>query len=331
MSRLESRVVAVIVTYGNRAEICLRVIDAAFYNGVDRVLVIDNGSPDENAAKLRSAAANDARIVLLRQDENLGSAGGIACGLVHAIALQPDYIWILDDDNLPNADCLISLLGTRSAMSPAFPDAVLYCYRGSTRSDDLRAVTRGTVKGYRRNAFLAFSLGARLAGKIRPQREKPTVLFPIIRTFFGPYGGMFAKRQTFERLGMPREDYFLYADDHEYCSRMARLGIDQFLVYPAQIHDLDISFSAVAGLLDPAASGFKVYYQVRNHTHLGMQSIDCRFCYEINKWTFLLLQIARARRSLLRSPGLVLKRLRLVLSAISDGENCRLGRREEIQ
>jgi len=320
--------VAIIVTYGNRAELCLRVIEAAFGNGVDQVLVIDNGSPEENAAKLRFAAANDARIVLLRQDENLGSAGGIARGLERAIDLRPEYIWFLDDDNLPNADCLARLLCTQSAMSSVFPEAVLYCYRGSTRIDDLHAITRGKVKRYRRNAFLGFSFGARLVGKIRMYHTNRTVPYPIIRTFFGPYGGMFAKRQTFERLGKPREDYFLYADDHEYCSRMERLGIDQFLVYPAQIHDLDISFSAVAGPLDPAASGFKIYYQVRNHTHLGMQNINCRFCYEINKWTFLLLQIVRARRCFLRSPGLVLKRLRLVLSAISDGENNRLGRFE---
>lgn len=132
--------VAIIVTYGNRAELCLRVIEAAFGNGVDQALVIDNGSPEENAAKLRFAAANDARIVLLRQDENLGSAGGIARGLERAIDLRPEYIWFLDDDNLPNADCLARLLCTQSAMSSVFPEAVLYCYRGSTRIDDLHAI-----------------------------------------------------------------------------------------------------------------------------------------------------------------------------------------------
>jgi GT2 family glycosyltransferase len=324
-------VVAIVVTYGDRAELCLRIINAAIDNGVSHIIVVDNGSPEENAVKLQQAASCNSQIDLLRQDQNFGSAGGIARGLLHAISLEADDIWILDDDNLPKHDCLKSLIDARTALRSTFKEPVLFCYRGSTRSDDWLAVAHGKVKQYRRNAFCAFSVSARLAGKIRPPRANAVVSYPLIRTYFGPYGGMFARRQTFEQLGTPREDYFLYADDHEYCSRMERLGIDQFLVHNAQIDDLDISFSGSTGLLDPAASGFKIYYQIRNHTHLGMRNINCRFCYEFNKVTFLLIQIVLARRSALRYPRLVLKRLRLILNAISDGENNRLGRQEGIQ
>ncbi|PTE19707.1 hypothetical protein C5F48_21480, partial [Cereibacter changlensis JA139] len=229
MTRKTTSVVAVIVTYGERAELCLRVVAAAFENGVSQVVVVDNGSQEANATKLQQAAAQDPCLHLLRISENLGSAGGVARGLTHAISLKPDDIWILDDDNLPRGDCLKTLLSVRSAINTDFQDAVLYCYRGSTRINDLKSAERGTIKRYGQNTFLAFSAGSLLIGKFCDRKSALPISYPVIRTYIGPYGGMFAPRTIFESLGLPREDYFLYADDHEYCSRMVRMGVDQFL------------------------------------------------------------------------------------------------------
>lgn len=76
----------------------------------DTVLVVDNHSTDGTDKFLSSLQSQIASLVIIRTEENLGSAGGFSTGMTWAFENGYDYLWLLDDDSVPETDCLDYLL-----------------------------------------------------------------------------------------------------------------------------------------------------------------------------------------------------------------------------
>ncbi len=71
-------------------------------------LVVDNGNEPELAKRL--AALRSSQCEVIRLPENRGGAGAYRAGMLRAMALGGDFLWLLDDDALPNAQTLPELL-----------------------------------------------------------------------------------------------------------------------------------------------------------------------------------------------------------------------------
>ena len=102
------RIAAVVVTF-NRLALLQRLVPAlAEVAGLDEVLVVDNHSSDGTAGWLREQAATSRVPVLSRTlDDNAGGAGGFHEGLRWAVERGADLVWLMDDDGLPDPDCLV--------------------------------------------------------------------------------------------------------------------------------------------------------------------------------------------------------------------------------
>src|SRR5690606_4998983 len=99
------RVVAVVVTY-NRAELLQACLDglAAQTRPVDAVVVIDNASSDGSGDVARAHPVG-AEVHTL--GVNVGGAGGFAAGMALALTgLDPDWLWLMDDDTVPTPSAL---------------------------------------------------------------------------------------------------------------------------------------------------------------------------------------------------------------------------------
>lgn len=107
-ARQTPRVVAAILTH-NRAdqavERCEEVL--AQTRPVDAMIVVDNGSTDDTAARI-AARFPHARLIRLR--DNLGPAGGYAAAFADALTRPFDYLWAIDDDVVLARGCLEDLL-----------------------------------------------------------------------------------------------------------------------------------------------------------------------------------------------------------------------------
>lgn len=317
------------VTYADRASYCGRVVERLIEAGVNRIIIVDNASCERSRTTLEALASRFARVALLVNDSNLGAAGGFIRGFEAAFAGDEEFVFLLDDDNLPHEDCLQRLVTAHRLLEPDESGILLYANRGSTRETDMRAFRGGYTKAYLPNSFCTFDIRERAIDRLKllmPTRSTSAINYPVVRVHYGPYGGMFGRRELFAGVGMPRADYFLYADDHDYAMRMDRHQIAQFLVEPARIEDLDVSFAPGSHLLSESLSEMRVYYQMRNHTHLSQPTIRSRAIYNINKNSFLVWEFVKGRRAWLRRPLRTMSRWRLVRRAISDGEAGRLGR-----
>ena len=324
---MNGRVVAIVVTYAKRHEYVEKVMHEVFHEGVSEVVLVDNASQLESRAVYDELVQSEKRIHLIRNDENLGSSGGFKAGLQYALSyLRPDFLWLLDDDNVPQRGSLKSLVDTwfMIATSHKVDDLALYSYRGETRAPDKRAVTHGHIKRYGKNNFMGFNFFKAFRRKfIKSACE--AVNYPVVRVTFGPFGGAFFNFNVPRKVGLPSPEFFVYADDHEYSLRLNELGIQQYLVFASRLKDIDRSFDD-DGLLSPNASDLKVYYSFRNHTYLSQRFITNRIFYYFNKFIYITFLLKNLMLLSFKYKGFAKNRAKLIIKAIVDGESSSLGK-----
>ncbi len=97
-----TRVVAVVVTW-NRRELLVEAIAALRAQTHQPVafVVVDNGSTDGTDTLLEGESGLD----VVRLEQNTGGAGGFAVGVEQALTHEPDLVWLLDDDTVPDTRC----------------------------------------------------------------------------------------------------------------------------------------------------------------------------------------------------------------------------------
>jgi rhamnopyranosyl-N-acetylglucosaminyl-diphospho-decaprenol beta-1,3/1,4-galactofuranosyltransferase len=104
----DARIVAVVVTYKRRELLAesLKVVTSQS-RPVDHLIVIDNGNEAEVADLVREQPIES---TYLGSAHNLGGAGGFALGMLHALTLGADWVWLADDDGRPEGPEVLTIL-----------------------------------------------------------------------------------------------------------------------------------------------------------------------------------------------------------------------------
>ena len=71
-----------------------------------RLGYIDPSIKDIQQKKLYQTKKNGVTFYYYRSDRNLGGAGGFSEGIRLISELDYEYVWVMDDDVFPEADCL---------------------------------------------------------------------------------------------------------------------------------------------------------------------------------------------------------------------------------
>ncbi|EME23363.1 galactofuranosyltransferase GlfT1 [Rhodococcus triatomae] len=117
-----STIVGVVVTHRRRELLAesLKVLTTQT-RPLDHLIVVDNA--DESAVRDLVESA-DIPTTYIGSKHNLGGAGGFALGMLHALALGADWLWLADDDGRPEGpDVLATLLecAERNALAEVSP------------------------------------------------------------------------------------------------------------------------------------------------------------------------------------------------------------------
>jgi rhamnopyranosyl-N-acetylglucosaminyl-diphospho-decaprenol beta-1,3/1,4-galactofuranosyltransferase len=172
---------------------------------IAHLVVVDNG-PDESAREVVEGCGLPA--TWIPSWRNLGGAGGFALGILHALALGADWVWLGDDDGLAADETvlatLLDLADRRglAAVSPTVAD----------RNDPDRLafpVRRGLTWHATRSGLLA-------------EESADDELLPGIAALFN--GALF-RAATLERVGVPDLRLFVRGDEVDVHRRLVRSGL----------------------------------------------------------------------------------------------------------
>jgi len=201
----EECVVAVVVTHRRPGELAKSLdVLATQSRPLDHLIVVDNDSDDQ----VRDLVAGQpVPTTYLASRRNLGGAGGFALGMLHALSMGADWIWLADDDGRPaDSDVLATLLETArrhglAEVSPMVcdlddPDRLAFPLR------------RGLV--WRRRVSELHTKG--------PGQD----LLPGITSLFN--GALF-RASTVEAVGVPDLRLFMRGDEVELHRRLVRSGL----------------------------------------------------------------------------------------------------------
>jgi len=194
---------------------------------VDEFVIIDNGSPPEEAERLRALGRTEARVVLQQGHGNVGFARGANMG---AETARGEYIVFLNPDANLQPGCVEALVATfENQPVPTVVGARVM----NTDGTEQRGGRRGEVTPV--TTVLSFGhLTARFRGlaKFEIHREHealPDEAVPVPTIS----GACFAlRREDFELLGGFDEGYFLHVEDIDLCWRARQAG-GQVLFQPA--------------------------------------------------------------------------------------------------
>lgn len=193
-------VVALVVTRHRRELLAdsLKVIGAQS-RPPDHVIVVDNG-PDQPVADV--VAACPVPTTYLASHHNLGGAGGFALGMLHALAMGADWVWLADDDGRP-AD-----------------ETVLATLLDEAKRRNLAEVSP-MVTNINQPERLAFPLRRGLTWK-RQTSELGRDFLPGIASLFN--GALF-RASTLDVIGVPDLRLFVRGDEVEMHRRLVRSGL----------------------------------------------------------------------------------------------------------
>jgi GT2 family glycosyltransferase len=206
---------AIIVSYrtGDALKACLAALLAA--DGLDQIVIADNGNDADAEALLDAAAGSDRRVRILRGQGNIGFAA--ACNLA-AREAQSEALAFINPDVILELDALPRLLGVLAA---APPPAIV--------GGDLRDERGRPERGSRRDrltlwrAFVSFTGLSRLGLRDFNRHTDPLPPAPVPVGAIS--GALFViRREDFARLGGFDEGYFLHVEDLDLCRRAEDLG-----------------------------------------------------------------------------------------------------------
>ena len=239
------KITTVVVTY-NRLELLKRNINCLRQNKpISQIVVINNGSTDGTKQWLEEQT--DLKVIT---QENVGGSGGFYTGIDFAYKDGADWIWCMDDDVFPRANCLENML--------KYSDYQNIGIIAPRRLQEGKIFTHD---------FLSYNLTNPFKSMYKDRISKMTINQPI-EICGTAFEGPFIKREVVEKIKLPNKDLFIFCDDTDYCLRTVLAGF-KILYVPQALMDKQLFFSKDSWATRNQKKKWKRFYQIRNSSYLN--------------------------------------------------------------
>jgi rhamnosyltransferase len=257
------RVIAVVITYEPELEKLGRLLDAVIPQ-VDTLVVVDNGSSVDLASFIEMNYASVVQLIKL--GINKGIAYAQNRGLEWAKNKEARYVLLLDQDSVPGAEMVQTLLATLLLTSNAGAVGPRYL--------DVRQENPPPFIQVR---------GLRL---IRCSCIGQNSVVPVDYLIAS---GCLIPMAVIDRVGGMREDLFIDYVDIEWGLRARHLGFQSYGVCEAKMtHSLGDEPSRFFGRVVPVRSPLRHYYMVRNGFLLYREAWISNNWKVVDGWRLLL-------------------------------------------
>ncbi|MCR5420262.1 MAG: glycosyltransferase family 2 protein [Lachnospiraceae bacterium] len=194
----DKKVIAVVVTY-NRKELLRECISALISQKYDncRVLIVDNNSTDGTRTYIDDLI-DEEKVIYKNTGENLGGAGGFNYGIKEAAKMNPDFVWVMDDDCIVHNNTLLNFLVADSKINRDYgflSSKVLWKDGNICTMNVQRKTLTKNVEDFNTS---------------------------IVSVTMASFVSLFIPIKIIREFGLPIKDFFIWTDDWEYTRRISR-------------------------------------------------------------------------------------------------------------
>ncbi|WP_251423727.1 glycosyltransferase family 2 protein [Veillonella agrestimuris] len=273
---MSDTIAAIVVTY-NRKQLLLENVNALLQQTIkDKVtiVIIDNNSTDGTHESLMPFIENQS-ITYINTGENLGGAGGFQFGMKYAVEQGFDFVWIMDDDCIPqntSAEELLKAYHSVNGKCGFLSSKVLWKDKSICTMNVPRATMYKNVTDF----------------------DSPMV--PCVMASFVSF---FVSSDVVKEVGLPIKEFYIWTDDWEYTRRIS-LKYPCYLVNNSVvIHKSNSNIGAnIASEAEDRLDRYKYLY--RNDVYLYRREGISGFAYECARLlyhSFLVLKSSASRKA----------------------------------
>lgn len=285
------KVAAVVVTY-NRLTLLKKNLASLMNQKCDidlDILVIDNLSTDGTGKYVKGI--KDYRIKYFCTGKNIGGAGGFNYGMRKAVEAGYKWIWLMDDDTVPEANALQELLKVDSKLQ-----------------DDYGFISSRVLW---KDGTQCLMNCPKYKNKTINQDNLQSSLTHITQASFV---SLLIRRNTVKVIGLPIKDFFIWGDDVEYTRRISlRYNKKCYIVRESIVYHLMNINRGSNIAIDDISRISRYRYAYRNEGYTFRQEGMYGRSYYLLKCLFNLLRI------LLKSRDCKKKRINTLIKGIIDG------------
>lgn len=192
------RVAAVVVTYNRlpMLQMCIAKLEAQ--TEPCDILVVNNASSDGTTEWLAGREKDNTRLHARDTGANLGGAGGFNFGMRWAVEAGYEYLWVMDDDCLPEPDALEKLLEADALLGGEYGWLSSRCLWTDGELCPMNVQMRSpyrAIKGFDQ-AFVPAQMAS--------------------------FVSLFLIAETVKSYGLPIAEFVIWTDDWEYTRRISR-------------------------------------------------------------------------------------------------------------
>ncbi len=238
-----NEIVAVVVTY-NRKEKLINCIEALLSQkgGAPDILVVDNASTDGTPDAI-SGYIESGDVIYYNTGRNLGGAGGFEHGTREAVDKGYKYVWLMDDDCVPDKKALIEFKKAHNKLNGHY-------------------------------GFLSGKVVWR-DGSICKMNVQKTSLLSKLSNFnrdlqriqFASFVSCFIKTSVIKEAALPVGEFFIWGDDIEYTRRISLLYPCYYVKKSVAMHDCESNTGSDISRDNPERLKF-YKYAYRNEVYI---------------------------------------------------------------
>jgi rhamnopyranosyl-N-acetylglucosaminyl-diphospho-decaprenol beta-1,3/1,4-galactofuranosyltransferase len=267
-----SKIVCVIVTF-KRNELLSRTLNAISSQTLlpTNVFVVDNAKSDQARELIKGFGFK-----YIEGDASLGGGGGYALGISEAIESGADYVWLADDDGIPDFDCLKLLY--QGILNFSYDLVAPLCISETDKSK--------TANPY--------PLGRRKVTEVAKLSE-----LEFRENLIQLFNGVLLSRRAILTVGLPNAKLFIRGDELDYYYRIRKQGLSSCLVttahylHPQSDSEYPNSRESLLGVVVPQDK-LKLYYQFRNQGYLvRAHNLFGKLCLDWLRYSYYYLVTAR--------------------------------------
>jgi GT2 family glycosyltransferase len=244
MNETAPLVQAVIVTW-NKKEDVVRLLEGLkdIHYPPDRlsVLVVDNHSSDGTAGVIEKKFP---QVILIKNPENLGGAGGFNAGMRWSLEHRPDakYLWLLDNDVQVDGNALTALV----SVMEQHPRAAI-CGSRIMNLDHMGELIEV-------GAFIDYDFG-----DIKQNRPIINRANTVFKVDYVAACSLLVRKKCVEKMGLWHERFFIYWDDMEWGARFNAAGYEVLASNASVVYH-----PSWLGRTADNSAIWRNYYRVRN-------------------------------------------------------------------